>query len=217
MGSTALEICKTAYRQAAVGTELTSFSTSQAEPFNMALDLLNEVVPDINRQGDLYFTLADTTLAYTSGVYSYNLGELGIDPRRIQRVFRSAIQPGNVNRINWNRFQDLFRRSTIQENTPSYWAIFGSTLEFNCIQSQDFVIRISHYRDMPKVTAETDTLLMPERDEDVLRAGVIAYLTQRLGRSDAPEQWAIYEKKLKRFSLDVKKDVSASFVRPARF
>lgn len=215
--SSALEICQSAYRQMRIGNELSQFSLFEDSPYNLALDLINMVIQDINRLGDLSFLLQETTLSYSVGVYSYDLKLLAIDPQRIVRVIRTTSQQGELTRQNWEVFQDGFRRSTIQTAAPTVWSRFNARLELNTIPDANYGLVVSHYKDIPKVTLATDTFPVPERDEDVLVAGIMAYLAQRLGRGDTGELWALYEKKLDRFTLDTKKDRSTFFVRPARF
>jgi hypothetical protein len=203
-----------------VGAELTSFGTNQNEPFNMALDLLNDVLQEVNRQGELWFLLSSQVLAYVDSPtnYRYDLTALSIDPRRIKRVSRTVSPKGDVKRINWPVFNERFRgEATIIENAPSHYAVFGDVLEFSTQLDKDYGMTIEYYADMPRVTAATDTLLIPERDEDVIEAGVLAYLKTRIAMPDSLTAVALYQQSLARLVYDSKKDDGAYFVRPARF
>jgi len=219
MGSTALQICQRAYRKAMVGQPLTSFGTNQNEPFNFALDLLNDVINEINRQGELWFLLTKTTLTYadTSTNHVYDLGTLTIDPRRIKRIARTLDQQGAVRVMNWAVFNQLYRRNPLIDGTPVAYSVFNDTLEFNTSHDKDYGLVVEHYKDMPRVTATTDTLLMPERDEDVLEDGVLAYLKQRIAMPDADTAYLVYKDKLNRLVYDSKRNTGTYFVRPARF
>lgn len=219
MGSTALEICQRAYRKAMVGQPLTTFGTNQNEPYNFALDLLNDVINEINRQGELWFLLTKTTLTYvaTNTNHVYDLGALNIDPRRIKRIARTLDQQGRVRPMNWPVFNEMYRRNALVNGTPVAYSVFNDTLEFNTSHDKDYGLVIEHYKDMPRVTATTDTLLVPERDEDVLEDGVLALLKQRIAMPDADTTYLLYQKKLDRLVYDSKRNNGNYFVRPARF
>lgn len=218
MGSTALEICQRAYRKAQVG-QLTTFGTNQNEPFNMALDLLNDVIMDINREGELWFLLASTPLTYADNDtnYRYDLGTLLIDPRRIRRIIRTLDRNGPVKAMNWPVFWEQYRRGEIQEATPAAYSVFGKTLEFDNKHDKDYGLVVEHYKDIPRVTAASDTLPLPERDEDVLEDGILAHLKLKLSMPDGETAYALYTKKISRLVYDTKKNSGNFFVRPARF
>lgn len=217
MGSTALTLCADAYREARVGTELTSFSTSQEFPYDIAITLVNKVVDDMNTLGDLYFMETDTALTYSAGVYQYDLTAYIIDPRRIQFVKRTlANQTGELHHINWRNFWNRYRQTSIQTAKPGYWSVRASQLELNCIPDQDYSLVVEHFRDQPLITATTDTFIVPANNERVIYEGVLAYLLMALEK-DYMDKLSIYQNKLESMRLDMRKIRSGPLVMPAAF
>lgn len=216
---TALQLCQSAYRQAQVG-ELTAFG-SNVEPFNMAVDLLNTVIAELNRKPDMWFVRTSTTLTYSASAtnHIYDLTALSIDPRRITRIYRTLVQTGDVQRMNWERFHQAYRRSipALDAGIPNHFAIFSDELEFDRQHDQDYGLTVEHYADMPKVTTESETLSIPENDEDVVIDGVLAYLKQRLAMPDADSYLSLWLKKLEEIRYNAKQDSGIHFIRPARF
>lgn len=217
MGSTALQICANAYRQANMDTELASFSTSQEYPYNIAIDLLNEVVADMNRAGDLWFMETETSLAWGALAGSYDCTALGIDPKRIKVIRRTDENVGDLKPLPWRKFQRLFRSSTIETNTPYYWSQYAGVIYINCYADLDYGLTVSHLKDFEPVDATSDTFTWPQVDEDVIRAGVYAYLLQRLGRGDFEQAYQIYKMKMDALKIDTKTDRSIPRVMPAAF
>lgn len=217
--STALQICANAYRQANQDQTLSSFSTSQEFPYNIAMDLLNEVVAELNRYGDLWFMQTETDLTYGSGVYAWDLSTINVDPRRVFRVRITANnQYGEIYPVNWRTFEQLYRRAaSVTTAVPTKYAIFNDTLETNTIQDQDYGLKVQHFKDIPPVTATSDTFNIPEADEDVLRQGVYALLIQRVGRPDFATAWQMFQNTAGKMRADVKKSSSLPSVMPAAF
>lgn len=216
--STALEICQTAYRKANLGSPLQAFGTSQAHPFNLAIDLINTVIMDINRGGRLYFLRAQVSLPYSASVSSYNLTTYSVDPRKITQLRRASVSFGKVDPMEWEAFQRLYRSAdTIASGPPSHYAIFNNTLELSHSPDQDYSLELTYTKETSKVTGESDTLDLPENDEDVLHYGILAYLTQDMGRADAQENYAFYQKRLGQFYKDSKGRSDMAIVRPRGF
>jgi hypothetical protein len=217
VGSTALTICQKAFRQANVGRELTSFDNSQDFPYNCAMDLLNEVIASMNYEGNLWFMAATTALVYGIGVYSYDLQALGIDPRKVVRVRRSATQQGELVYRNQRLFEKNYRQSALISGLPTVFSIWGDTLALNIIPDQNYNLEIHHYKDMPLAAAVNDTFTLPVQDENVLIIGVRARLKQVLGAADWPQDLALFEKQLKSMKLEMRKFYTGGEVRPAAF
>lgn len=215
--SDAVTLCASAYRQMNLGS-LSSFSTSQNYPFNIALDVLNTVIQEMNRKGSYGWSKTETALTYSAGVYTYDLSTLAIDPKRIFLIQRTATDyQGSIDKVEWRQFQELYRRSAILTAMPTYYTVFKETLELNTKPDQDYTIKAYHYKDMPKVTATTDTLLVPETDEDIIIEGVMAFLSGRIGRPDAASLQAAWRLKLNDLLVDVKKDAGLPNQMPANF
>lgn len=186
MGSTAVQIIAQAYRQHNL-TEPSSFSTSQEFPLNIAIDVLNKVVREMNRMGNLWFTETATVLTYGAGVYTYDLssGSYLIDPRRIRFIRKEASNhQGELIQYNERDFLFKFRGSTIQTAEPTAWKKYANTLELDNKPDQDYTITVYHYKDLPAVTATSDTFLVPERDEDILIENCVEWLAYRIGKQD---------------------------------
>lgn len=218
--STALQICANAYRQANVDQDLTAFSTSAEYPYNIAQDLLNEVINEINRAGDLYCLEASQTLTYSPGTYTYDLSSAGlsIDPRKVTSVERTGTsQPGELKPCNAKTFRYYYRQSAVQTMAPTHYTIYNQLLEFNTIPDQDYTIKVYYYQTLAPVTTTTATFPLPPEDEDVLRQGVYAMLLQRLGRPDFATAFQLFQATLKSMKAETKRSSALPQVMPAAF
>jgi hypothetical protein len=214
--STALEICESAFRQANVDQALTSFSTSQEFPYNIAIDLINTVIQDLNRQGNFWFTQTVTTVSSLSSTIDLNL--LNIDPKRLIRIRREENnQQGELLQVNWRVFQRQYRQSAIISGKPTVWSKYASLVELNVIPDHNYELKLYHFQDMPAVTQEDDVLAITKNDEDVIRDGVYAYLLQRMGRPDFNTAYQLYQNKLKNLLSNQKQDAGLSSQLPANF
>lgn len=206
MGSTALQLAASAYKQANQDQDLTSFSMTDY-PYNIAKDLFNTVIQEMNRWGRYWFAETQTALTYSNGVYQYNCTSLGIDPKGILRIRKEATDHyGELTQMNKRRFQQLFRRSTISTGEPCYWTKYAGVIELNSIPDQDYSLQIYYLRDLPLITSDSDTLLCQETDEDVFREGAYAYLLQRLGRADWQTVYQMYQSKAMSLLANMKQD-----------
>lgn len=219
MTSTALQLVASAYKQANMDQTVTSFSMSDF-PYSIAKDLLNTVISEMNREGHYWFTETSASLTYSAGVYQYAYSTIGsgLDPKGILRIRKEATDhQGELIQLNWRHFQQRFRRSAIETREPRYWSKYGNQIELDAKPDQDYELKIYYLRDMPMITATTDTLLCQETDEDVFREGVYAYLLNRLGRADWDDAYQFYWKKALSLLADMKQDVGTPRQFPAAF
>jgi hypothetical protein len=215
--STALQIAASAYSQANQDQSLSSFSMTDF-PYNIALDLLNTVIQEMNRLGRYWFTESSTVLAYSPGVYQYGFNSLAIDPKGILRIRKEAPNIGNeLTEMNYRTFQQQYRRASIPTQEPWHWSKFNGMIVLDTIPDQDYALTVYYLRDMPPVVSETDTLLCQVTDEDVFRDGVYAYLLNRLGRADWSTAYQAFKMKANTLLADMKKDVGMPRQMPAGF
>jgi hypothetical protein len=217
MGSTAIQLIAEAYRQLNL-TEPTSFGASQEFPLNIAKDVLNKVIREMNRLGNLWFTETATLLAYSGGVYTWDLSALNVDPKRIRYVRKEALNhQGELAEYPNRTFRQFFRGSAVQTAQPTGFTKSANTFELNCIPDQDYQITIYHFRDMPAVTATTDTLLVPERDEDILTENCLEWLNYRMGKQDKQMSLMNIRANTIPFLVQVKSDAGMPKQMPAAF
>jgi len=217
MGSSALAIVAEAYRHHNLDT-ITEFNATLEFPYNLAKDILNQVIREMNRLGNYWFTETKTTLTYTGGVYQYSFNTLAIDPKRLVRIRKEASnQWGELTEYNWRHFQRLFRSSAMTTGTPSAFSKFGDVLELNCIPNQNYSLVAYHFKDMPLVSLPTDTFLIPERDEDVLVDCVHQILGFKLGRWDLGTALQACRLKIQPLLVDTKQDAGMPTQMPAAF
>ena len=217
--STALQIAASAYAQANMDQTLTSFSMSDF-PYNVAKDLLNTVIQEMNRMGRYWFTETSATLSYSGGVYQYTYSSIAsnLDPKGILRLRKELVDhKQELVQVNWRAFQERYRRDAVQTAEPLYWAKFGNQLELNAIPDQDYTIKVYYLRDMPLVTSASENLLCQDTDEDVFREGVYAYLLNRLGRPDWEKAYQIFRDKASDLLADMRQDVGLARQMPASF
>ena len=212
---TALQLCQQAFREANMSEALNSFSTDQCFPYNIALDTLNDVLRDLNRMGSFWFMETKTPLAFSSGVYQYDLTALGIDPLRISQVRdNQGVQLGQMHERN---FSKRFRRGTIDTARPVVFAKFASTLELNVIPDQDYGLVAVHYDDIPLVSGASDLIAVPEEDEDVVVKGVLAGILMKMDRSASVPEYQLFKGLAKGWLVEIKQDFGLPAVRPRLF
>lgn len=215
--TTAVQIIQSAYRQANEEAP-SSFSTSQNWPQAICLDLLNGVIAEMNRMGSYWFTEASQALPYGSGVYAYNLETLNIDPRMIKEVRREANNYiGVLTQVEASQFRRHYRGAAVLTATPSVWTKYGYTLELDCIPSQDFTLKAYYWRELPLISATTDTLLSDSSYDDVYIVGVMAYLKKRMGKPDWQTDYQEYIEKIKQLLSATTADSGLAAQMPARF
>lgn len=187
--STALDIVNVALRDHNL-KEISGFSTTQEFPGNIVKDVLNEVIRELNRMGNFWFSESKTPLPFSPSVYSYSFKALGIDPRRVIRIQREATGYwGELEQVNWRDFQKHFRTSTLATAQPSQWSKYGDSLELSSQPDQNYSLYAYHYRDMPVITSTADSqtsgaILVPENDEDLLERGCYFMLGYKIGKWD---------------------------------
>ncbi|MBY0403802.1 MAG: hypothetical protein K2X66_07870 [Cyanobacteria bacterium] len=215
--SNALQILSEAFRQHNL-EEVTSFSVNQEFPYNIALNLLNDVIREFNRQGSFWFTETKTNLGFTVGKSSYSLASLGIDVKRIRFLRREdARVPGELQAMNYRGFLNLFRNAPVLTGMPSVYSKFGDTLELNMIPDQDYALSVYHFKNLPFVSDPLDTFLIPERDEDVLIDACFQLLGYRLGRWNLANALQGISIKIRPLLSDMNRDAGVPHQMPAAF
>jgi hypothetical protein len=198
MGSTALQICAKAYLKANTETDLTSFSMSDW-PFSIAQILINDVIREINRHGNLWFNEAKIPLTYVPSGYTYDLSPAGYDisTRNILFIQReSSSNPGFLTPISWKQWQKKSGYPTLKTQVPGEYSVFNNILYLTTIPDKDYSLAIYGTQDIPAVTSETDTFNLQDADEEVLFLGVYAYLLQALGRPDFTTMYQLFQARL---------------------
>lgn len=184
----------------------------------MGLDLINGVIAEMNRQGTYWFTETSQALTYGANTYTYDLEALNIDPRMIKEVRREADGfVASLEQLQAAQFRRQYRSTAVVTATPSAWAKYGYTLELDCKQSQDFSLRVYYWRELPLITATTDTLLSDASYDDVYVAGVMAYLKKRMGKPDWSTDYQEYMEKVKQLIMASTSDLGLPLQMPARF
>lgn len=217
MGSTAVQIITEAYRKHNL-SEVSTFSTSAEFPYNLAEDVINDVIRFANRLGSYWFTETKTALTYSGGVYTYSFNTLAIDPKRIRFIWREATNyQGELTQYNKREFMEKFRKAATQTTTPTAWTKYGDTLELNTIPDQDYSLYVYHFKDMPVVSATSDTFLVPERDEDILIQACYYKLGAYIGRWDHNAAEGQIKYLFSPFLADMKQDAGRPLQMPRAF
>jgi hypothetical protein len=215
--TTGLAVCNSAFKQAQLDQELTSFGISEF-PYNCALDILNDVLREISKTGAFWFLKKEQFLPYQVNTSTYNLAYLAniIDPKRIVSLARTKEQKGTLQQINDELMREL-RNTNLETGVPTRYALFNQTLWLNAIPEKDYGLLLVHYDDMPLIVTETDNLPLPDDDIDTVIAGVYAYLLQRLGRGDFGTAYQLYDRKLKRLLRETRRNYGLPQALPALF
>lgn len=202
---------------------VTNFATSQEFPYSIALRLLNRTIKQMNRMGNFIFTETETALTYGVSTYTYDCSDNNIDPKRIKYIRKEATNSwGNLKQYNWQDFKKAFRLAALQTAEPTAWTKFNDTIELNTQPDANYNIRVTHYRDMPVITALTDSqatgaILVPVNDEDILIDGVESFLCEAIGTLDWVGKRTLWEQSLKRFLADDERDVGIPLQLPRMF
>jgi len=218
MASSAIQIMAQVYRQLNL-TEPTSFASGQEFPLNIALDVLNKVIREMNRLGNLWFMETTTKLHYTANVGTYNLpGAYAVDPHRIRYIRKEdPLHVGELREYNKRDFLRLFRSRSVPTGEPSAFTKYGGILELDVIPQQDYQITVYHFCDMPLVKNPTDTFLIPERDEDILIENCAHLLSARIGKCDAMTALQLIRLNTQPFLIQMKSDAGKAYQMPALF
>lgn len=201
----------------------TAFDETQEFPYNIAQQLINEVVMDLNKLGNFWFSETATALAYSDGVYQYDLTALGVNPRRIAYIRRdSTTTPGELVQLPYRSFQRTYRSAPVATGTPFNYAIFRDQLEFDYSPDADYTINVYHYKDMPAITATTDSqdggeVLIPTEYEDLLSVGCYQYLGAKIGRWPYENALSVLLAKAQPFMVVARNDSGMAQQFPAAF
>lgn len=220
--STAIELLKTAYRDHNLD-EPTTFSTTAEFPYNIAKDLINEVVSEFNRLGNFWFAKTKTQLTYSPSTYTYDLSSLDINPTRIEYIRReSSTSPGELIQYEYRSFQRRYRTSTVPSGMPSAFAIFNASLELNTSPDGDYSIYCYHFKDMPAITATTDSqsggqILVPTEYEDLISRSCYFLLGYKIGKWSQEQAYQDLEMKAKPFLVASKSNAGLPQRLPAAF
>jgi hypothetical protein len=223
--TTALQVCASAYRQANVDQTLTSLSNTQEFPYNIALDLLNKAILELNRMGNFWFCETSVTLPYSSGVSSYNLNTLAtpvVEPKRITRLRAENLTvgaAGELTEVNYRNFEYAYRTQTVPTQQPTAWAKYNGTLYLNAIPDQDYGLTLYYYQDLPSASNVdgSDIMIVPDAHIDILQDGVYAYLLSRMGRPDFQNAYSLWQAKAHKLVSLINKDAGLPTQMPAAF
>lgn len=188
-------------------------------PQNIAVDIINEVISNVNRFGRFWFTETRTPLVYTSGVYQYNLPSLGIAPNRINYVRAESFTNGafELERVSDYTFRKLYRSSSIVTGMPTAYMIFNSTFELSAIPNTDYSIAIYHNIDIPRITTTSDSFPIPDVSDDVLIECCDAILGQKIGKYTNSEALSKINALFAPFLVKEKTDTALPSSRPPAF
>lgn len=220
--STALAILNVAYQDHNLDT-LSSFDSSLEFPYNLAKNILNEVIRDLNRLGNYWFCETKTNIPYYLSTYAYSFRALEIDPKRIKYIRRDALNyQGELQQMNYRDFQKTYRLSSVSTGSPSTWSKYGDTLELNVVPDRDYSLFAYHYQDMPLITVTTDSqstgsILVPEADEDLLERGCYQYLGYKIGKWAYQQALEEIYTKARPFLVSVDEDAGIARQMPANF
>lgn len=217
--TTALALMQRVFRRAQMNS-LGSFSTTQNFPANIALDVLQRSVEDLNSRGRYEFMLTSTALTYGAGVYTYTMSSVndGLSGEAITVVELTASgHQGELTSMEVQQFRRYYRRSDVLTTKPVAWTDYGDTLELSSIPDQDYSMKVWFYDLIEKPTATTDVLNIPPRYEFVLDDMAYAYLLEALGREDFPTKYQMADSQARKFVGNTQKKRSRPRVMPGAF
>jgi hypothetical protein len=217
--TTALAFMQRVFRRAQMNP-FTSFATSQSFPANIALDVLQRAVEELNSRGRYEFMLTSVDLAYSVGVYEYTMSTVAADLNG-EGITKIELTESNFETelisMEVQQFRNIYRRSAILTVKPVAWTDYGDTLELNSIPNQDYGIKVWYYALISKPTLVTDDIDVPERYEGVLEDMAYAYLLEALGREDFSLKYQLADKQANKFVANTSKKRSRANVMPRAF
>lgn len=217
--TTALELMQRVFRRAQMNA-LTSFSSTQNFPGNIALDVLQRSIDDLNSRGRYEFMLTSVNLTYGAGVYVYTMSSVNanLSSEGITKIELTATgHEKELKSMEVQQFRQLYRRGVLQTTKPAAWTDYGDTLELSTIPDQDYTIKVWFYDLISRPTATTDVLDIPQRYEHVLDDFAYAYLLEAHGREDAITKYQLADKQAARFVANTQKKRSRPTVMPGAF
>lgn len=217
--TTALELMQRVYRRAQMNA-LGSFSITQNFPQNIALDVLQRSVEDLNSRGRYEFMLTSINLTYGAGVYTYTMSSVNanLSGEAITKIELTASgHQMELDSMEVQQFRRWYRRGTLQTTKPTAWTDYGDTLEFSAIPDQDYTIKVWFYDLIDKPTATTDVLDIPSRYEFVLDDIAYAYLLEALGREDFVTKYQMADNQAQKFVGNTQRKRSRPRVMPGAF
>lgn len=217
--TTALELMQRVYRRAQMNT-LGSFSTTQNFPQNIALDVLQRSVEDLNSRGRYEFMLTSVNLTYGAGVYTYTMSSVNsnLSGEAITKIELTASgHQMELDSMEVQQFRRWYRRGALQTTKPTAWTDYGDTLELSTIPDQDYTIKVWFYDLIDKPTATTDVLDIPSRYEFVLDDIAYAYLLEALGREDFVTKYQMADNQAQKFVGNTQRKRSRPRVMPGAF
>jgi len=220
--STALELLQKAYRDHSLDTP-SSYDTTLEYPLNLAQDILNEVILDLNKMGNFWFNRTITSLTYSGGTYTYSFNTIGVNPERVEFIRKTATNYwGELLPIEYRTFMKQFRMQALVTTQPQYYSKYNDTLELDSIPDQDYSIKVYHFKDMPQSTLTTDSystgvLLIPTEYEDLYRLGCYFYLGYKLGKWTYDQAYMDLKMKSQPFLVVTTNDSALPTQMPAAF
>lgn len=217
MTSTAIQLVTEAYRKHNLD-EVSSFSTSLTFPYNLAQNVLNDTLREIDRIGNLTFMETSTALSYSAGVYTYAMSTLLIDPVRIKYIRKEATNYwGELQQFQERQFKKRYRMAAVATAQPSAWTKYGDTIELDAKPDQDYTITVYHYKSLQLVTATSDTFTMPSLGEDIIVSGCYQLLGAYIGKWDDLTALAKLKQIAQPFLVETKGDAGLPRQMPAGF
>lgn len=217
--TTALELMQRVFRRAQMQT-LGAFGTSQQFPKNIALDMLQRAVEDLNSRGRYEFMLTSVNLTYSAGVYTYTMSSVNsnLSGEAITKIETTLLgQEAELESMEVQQFRRYYRRGEIETTKPVAWTDYGDTLEFSTKPDQDYTIKVWFYDLISKPTAAADVLDIPSRYEFVLDDMAYAYLLEAIGREDHLVKYQMADKQANTFVANAQRKRSRPVVMPASF
>lgn len=127
-----------------------------------------------------------TNLEFFSGFESYHLSDFDIDFNRVKEVFYfDSSEKISLNRIPHKEFKRLYSGSSVY-GKPLVYGIKNDTIEFYPKISQDYGLKILHYKHIPVLNVEIDEVeMIPETSQNPIWEFVSAVMSVILFKSNS--------------------------------
>jgi hypothetical protein len=218
--ATALEVCQSAYRQLNLDQVLVSFSTSQAFPYSVALDILQQTIRKLNRLNiHQHMVITQYVPASGRGVFSIYEFSPVLNPRSISKIRLEApgTQHSELTLLPYEDFLALYSDHESKTGKPKAWTYFGANWATDVINDADYGLVVYYQQQLPVPMSEGEILAWPDADMDILIDGVVAHLSLKIQRDDGASLLGLWQQSVTKYFSNQYKNRGLPLQMPRRF
>jgi hypothetical protein len=202
--ATALEVCQVAFRRLNMDQPLISFDASLPFPYNLALDLLQDVCRVLNREIPVHQHMEQSVYVNCNGRGIYSPFEFN-PPIEPQKIIAIKFEPPEQNitvlaRVGLDIFHALYPAHLTQTGKPTCYTIFGNTVATNVVADADYSMVWYFQQQIIIPTAVNEQISFKDADMSLVTNGVQAYLANAMRLDNADALMAAWRTEMMRYN-----------------